>query len=377
MVSISRSDKSLSLVAPKLAARIESGEAAARSVLSRLQADEITDELGFFGPSAPSAGDRRFEVGYDEGANLVAARVGDGDFRSFHPHAVRQMAERLGIPGAFARSQMDGEKWQRAGIADTISNFLSHVTNRDRFLVRSVGSEVRGVLSDSYRRLSSPQIAAGFSEAIEAAGVVPFDARIDDLKWTVRAILPVPMEFRTSQHGTEYVGVGLRISNSDFGAGALDLQTEILRMVCVNGMVGERVLHAIHLGARLPENLRFSEETYRADTAVQVRAMREAIPQLLSPERVQETLAPVAEAMETEVDAAEEIKTLVKAKRISIAQGQEVERLVMNRDGSIVPQGAVTKWTIAQAVSALADNDDATIDSAHELRSEARRVVLN
>lgn len=370
------SQKSLEVVAPKLAQRLAAGERQATELLDALTQDEITDEIGFFGANrAPDA--NPLTIGYDQEANKVAVRVGEGRWRGFHGHAVRQLGERLKLPGGWINDQLAATPWQREAVADLVSTHLARTTEKDRFLVRSVGGEVRGILSDAYRRLSSPMIADAFRSSLSETGAIPFEAKRTDLKWHVRAILPRPIEITTPQHGTEYVGVGLRLSNSDFGAGALELQAEVLRLRCVNGMVGESILNVVHIGGRLPADLRFSEETYRKDTEVQCAALREALPQLMAPAYIEKALAPVYEAMQSEVDAAETIKGLVRAARITKSQAEEVEGLVMNRDGSIVPQGPVTRWTIAQALAGLANNDGVAFDTAVDLRRTAQRVALS
>lgn len=369
------SARSLEVVAPQLAQRIASGRDRSSALLQALTEQVITDEIGFFGPNRAHDA-LPLTIGYDGEAGEVAARVGDGNWRTFHKHAVSQLGERLSIPGAWVNKQMAGNAWQRESIADLLSTHLANTTERDRFLVRSVEGEIRGVLSDAYRRLSSPQIALAFQEAITTAGAVPYEASVTDLKWHVRAILPQPIELHSRAHGTEYVGTGLRISSSDFGAGALDLQAEILRLRCINGSMGESIINVVHLGARLPANLRFSEDTYRKDTEVQCSALREALPQLMLPAHIQKTLEPLEAAMETEVDAREVVTGLVRAARITKTQAAEVERLVMNRDGSIVPEGPVTRWTMAQAVSALANNDTLDMDAAVALRKTAQRITI-
>lgn len=373
--STSREARSLEVISPRLAAKIAGGQAAATSLLDALTRDEIVDEIGTVGPKANG---ERLEIGFDVDSTVVAGRIGSGGgWRRFHPHAVAQLSDRLGIPGAFVRREMNaGEPWRREVIADIVSSHLAQTPERDRFLVRSVGSEIRGVLSDAYRRLSSPMLATAFRDGVLAAGAIPYEAGRNDLKWWVRAILPTPVDVVSRAHGTEWVGIGVRIGNSDFGAGALDLDAELLRLVCVNGMVGESVLRAVHLGGRLPPEIRFADETYAMDTQVQALAIRDALPQLLSAEYVEKATAPLRAAMDDEVDAEKAVAGVVRATRIGKAQAADLSRLLMNRDGSIVPTGPVTRWSVAQAVSALA-NDATDVDDATELRKAAQRITLN
>lgn len=77
----------------------------------------------------------------------------DGQF-SLHDNAIGQLAERMGIPQRYLRGLASGEPWAIA-LAAHLLNQHSDWTQRSRVLVRTVGQQVRGVLSDSYRRLNS------------------------------------------------------------------------------------------------------------------------------------------------------------------------------------------------------------------------------
>lgn len=73
---------------------------------------------------------------------------------SLHPHAVVQLPEKMNIPSKYLRQLSEGTEWQRQP-ATQILNEHSGWTERTRVLVRTVGNQVRGVWSDSCRRLNS------------------------------------------------------------------------------------------------------------------------------------------------------------------------------------------------------------------------------
>ena len=64
---------------------------------------------------------------------------------SLHGHAVGQLAEKMGVPARYLRELSEGASWQRA-LAANILNEHSAWCGRTRVLVRSVGSQVRGIL---------------------------------------------------------------------------------------------------------------------------------------------------------------------------------------------------------------------------------------
>ena len=70
---------------------------------------------------------------------------------------------------------VNGAPWQR-GLAARILNdsFYNGGAGRARHLVRSVGGQVRGVLSDKYRRLDSRPLLEAFAYYLrQALGAVP------------------------------------------------------------------------------------------------------------------------------------------------------------------------------------------------------------
>ena len=77
-----------------------------------------------------------------------------GEPFTLHNNAVRQLAEKMDIPSKYLRELSEGSAWQRQ-LAAEILNKTSGWTPRTRVMIRTVGDQVRGVLSDSYRRLNS------------------------------------------------------------------------------------------------------------------------------------------------------------------------------------------------------------------------------
>ena len=73
------------------------------------------------------------------------------------------------------------DEWQRQ-LAATVLNEHSGWTQRTRVLIRTVGQQVRGVLSDSYRRLNSVEILTAFVQEASQQGAVIADAYMSDTK---------------------------------------------------------------------------------------------------------------------------------------------------------------------------------------------------
>ena len=260
---------------------------------------------------------------------------------------IGQLAARMDIPSRYLREMAAGEPWQRALAADMLNRHSIH-TPRARVLLRTVGAQVRGVLSDSYRRIDSQSTLIAFLEEAKRQGAVICDAYMSDTKVWAETILPTPLTIPTAKNGHVVIFMGARFSTSDYGDGALDMRAFLLNGVCLNGMVRESVWKQIHLGAKLPGNLRLSDRTYELDTQATVSAVRDLARQLYSHETIRKKAIEIQRASETDVDFTTELQRLVKN-----------NRLLKNRpeDGL---QGEATLWKLTQALTAFARDAEPT-----------------
>jgi hypothetical protein len=90
-----------------------------------------------------------------------------------HPHAVLQAAEKLDVNQSYMKNLVArGIPWQTRLSAHILNEHAQH-TKRARVLVREVGGQVRGILSDKYRRMNSSEIYHSFiRNSVAAQGYV-------------------------------------------------------------------------------------------------------------------------------------------------------------------------------------------------------------
>ena len=276
----------------------------------------------------------------------------DGMF-SLHPNAVSQVAERMGIPTKYLRNLATGVEWERQ-LAAHLLNEHSGWTQRSRVLVRSVGTEVRAILSDSYRRLNSVEIITAFVEEASRQGAVIADAFMSDTKVWAETILPQPFTVPTKKNGEVIIFAGARFSTSDYGDGAVDMRTFLLNGACTNGMVRESVMKQVHLGSKLPDNLALSEETYALDTRTTVSAVRDLTAGLYSRDTIMQKAIEIQGASEIDVDFDHELKALVRNGSLLKQEKAEVEKVLMRNDPNDGVQGGATLWKLTQAITAHA-----------------------
>lgn len=301
----------------------------------------------------------------------------DGQF-SLHDNAIGQLAERMGIPQRYLRSLASGEPWAVA-LAAHLLNQHSDWTQRSRVLVRTVGQQVRGVLSDSYRRLNSVEILTAFVQEAAGQGAVISDAYMNDTKVWAETILPTPLVIPTAKNGDVVIFAGARFSTSDYGDGAVDMRAFLLNGACLNGMVRESVMKQVHLGSKLPDNLKLSNKTYELDTKTTVSAVKDLTKGLFSKDNLMQKAIEIQGASEIDVDFDHELKRLTSSGGLLKQESKEVEKILMRNDPEDGVQGGATLWKLTQAITAHArELTPERSRELHELSGQLmNRVKLN
>lgn len=297
-----------------------------------------------------------------EGAKLTARFGNNGDSveQGFHRHAITQAAGRLGIPLTYIDALQDTEKaagWGPDLLAHNLNTLLAHQPDGTRFLVRSVADEVRGFLSDRFRRLDSRPIVDTFVQKVSEMGALPVEGYALDTKIALKAVLP--MVFEPLPH--EIMAFGVVLENSDFGNGALTMRSFMLRLWCTNYAIAEQALRTVHLGGRLAEEVEWSDQTYQLDTARAASMIGDIVKGHLGPGNVDRLMGMIRKAGEQKIDPREAVaflrKTLTKGETDSVVaafNSPDVENL---------PAGNTT-WRMSNAISWVAKN---TEDEARKL----------
>lgn len=217
-----------------------------------------------------------------------------------HKHALNQAAGRAGIPETFI-NRMLTKPYGAELICENLNTIFSK-EEPERFLVRSVDTQVRGVLSDTYRRMDSRPILEAFAETCQKLGARPVEGVGGDLRFSLKAILPKVYRVGKKKGSEEVFAFGASLSNSDFGCGALSLQFFLWRIWCSNTATRDDSLRRVHLGKRLADDIVYSQETYEADTKAMVLAVRDHVKGVLAPPKIEEALGMIETALDTTVE---------------------------------------------------------------------------
>lgn len=274
---------------------------------------------------------------------------------TIHRHALGQMADKADIPARYLADLIEApEAWKRELGARMLNEHFHNSTrvrsedqSQNRHLVRAVDGQVRGFLSDKYRRLDSRPLLESFAGACHALGAIPVEGTVTDTRLALKAFLPLVFE----PVPNEVMCLGVEWSNSDFGAGKHALRAFIFRLWCANGAVMEDALSQVHLGGRLADNIEFSNRTYMLDTKAQVSALNDIVQSTLGPNNVHQLLATIKAADEKKVEW-RHVSTLLGKKLLK----EELKNVrdAFDSDDVINLPAEKSIWRVSNAISWIA-----------------------
>lgn len=379
---------------------LHKGTEAGRSLLDHVTVNAPRDvlargkALGFRFPdlaraaAAPAAGAVPFDLDEIEVSKPGAPKLPSSslllevpgqDAVTIHTHALGQLCERAEVPVPKAyldRLVENGRKpdgtyapedaWSRRLALDLLAESYGRSSSANaRFLVRSVPGATpeaprvaKGFLSDKYRRLDSMPILDAFAGASRELGLQPYDSVLGELRYSLRAVYPRVL----SPMPGEWLILGVEWSNSDFGAGKHAVRTFLLRLTCLNGATFKDSLAEVHLGARLPDDLAFSQKTLDLDTKTNISALQDVLRTTFTRERMDATVETLRRAEAKQVDW-RTMRTAL-SKTLLVEELRKVEDSFKNTDDvTILPPGQ-SAYRLSNAVSWLAGK---TVDGDRKL----------
>lgn len=294
----------------------------------RVEATEAGLDLAIRPPSAAPS------------ALLDSIITGHDQRRKLHENAIAQAAGRVGLPLGYA-NDLQGTGWGKVLLAQILTTHFAE--DPQRILVRCVRDSARAVLSDSYRRLDARPVIGAFVSAASDIGAVVCDGLITDLRVRIAAVMPTVMWINGDP-----VVFGISLTTSDFGRGRLLLSAFTLRLLCLNGATGENFLRQVHLGGKLPSDLKLSERTYALDTETTASAVHDILKLHLTPEALGVRAEKIAAAQAVAVDPGQTLPLLKK----SMTRGEHdgVTHAFMFGQDDVVPSGA-NAYRLSQAIA--------------------------
>lgn len=165
-----------------------------------------------------------------------------GDKGSFKPteYCHGQIASRLQIP----KQYYDRIRKEAPVLLLENVNTLFNLHPEPRML-RTLGPDMRAFLSDKYRPLDNYDLIEVALPIITEQKAEIVSCEVTEQHMYIKALFPkVEAEVKKG----DIVQAGIVISNSEIGAGTLQVQPLIYRLACLNGMITNASMRQYHLG---------------------------------------------------------------------------------------------------------------------------------
>lgn len=268
---------------------------------------------------------------------------------ALNEHAHGQIASRIGIPKRF---------YDRIGtVTDAFfgSNLRAHTVNslfdhapEDR-MVRTLDGTARAFLSSRYRPIDNAFILDAVMPVIrEFDNAELMSSSLTDRRMYLQVTFPaLEREIREG----DVIRAGVTVTNSEVGAGAVDVQTTLWRLVCNNGMVGQSIFRKTHVGSSInvddEESYRvFAQETIDAELRSYQLRLRDVMADALTESRFEAQTRKLVQAAEDRLEKPQENVQNV-TRRYELGEDW-ADRIL----GRVVEEKDLTRWGVANAITA-------------------------
>lgn len=280
---------------------------------------------------------------------------------------------------------------------DLLATNINYWTERSQknYLVRTVGENVRAVLSDRFRTLDSTELFfTAFREAKDLeAKIVQADLtennfymkilrpdyaqKVEAFRtdvWSRKTNRPGGSLYRVLEHleedGGQWLVPGVSVRNSDVGSGSLAADLFVFDTICWNGLVHNRAVHQVHLGKQLDVGF-ISQETRDADDQVTWLKVRDLIRSALGD---QDTFLALINKMQAAAEtplenAVEAVDMVVK----NFGFSDEDKASIMNE---LLASGSNTVYGLMTAVTATG-RDKENYDSGRQFEMAGGDILNN
>lgn len=295
-------------------------------------------------------------------------RLPDGTDVTINPHAHYQIAQHTGVPQKYYDRMMTEapELWQQ-----NVSHWFN--TNNTRRMVRTLDGSTRAFLSDRYGRFDNDLLAEVALPIMLNRGLEVMSAEVTDRHLYIKAVDRSVQAFVGDPKRGDVLYMGVVLSNSEVGAGSVNVEEFIYRLVCTNGAIGQQLMRRVHLGATGQANPDGTFEFFRSDT---VRLMertvqsqvRDILTGALTDEHAKQVAAKLTDATQQVVE--KPVKAMeVLSNTLGLQDGERESAL-----DHLIKGGDFSRYGLMNAVTRTAE-DSADYERATTLERLGMQVI--
>jgi len=290
---------------------------------------------------------------------------GIGNF-GLNSHAHSQVASKFGIPKRYY-----DDIGNVPGLRAYSVNALNGANPDRKHFVRTLDNTARALLSDRFRPIDNMFVMNAFLPAVQPIS--------NDIQVRANVLSDRRLYLQISSkryEGDVKVGdpvqAGIILTNSEVGAGAVDIKSLIWRLVCSNGMIGQSILRQMHAGKRIDEdNIDiYSDDTLKAEMKSLSLRMRDMIAHSLSESVFKEQLERLQIANGQEIAKPRATIENVTKQFTGIILTDEIDKIEAN----MAKEGNISKYGLANGITNLAHSIE-NPDRAYEIEKLGAKII--
>lgn len=261
-------------------------------------------------------------------------------------HALNQIAERTGIPTKYAE-RMAQEAPEL--LARNVAHWFKE--RPETRMVRTLDGNARAFLSDRYRPLDNIDLA---THVLPRLNELSYQMESSQITETRLYIAARTQRIQRDLVLNDPVQAGIVITNSEVGNGSLSVQAMIFRLVCLNGMITPTAVRSHHTGKKLVDFegdlANYSDKTKLLNDAAFWSRVIDTVNVVCEEARFDKLVT------EYRVKAGQEVKKPIETVELVGERFQLLEAERTSVLENLINGGSLTRWGLANAVTALANN---------------------
>lgn len=255
--------------------------------------------------------------------------------------------------------------------AETFNTFFREEPARR--MVRMLDGRARAFLSDRYRPLDDYDLAqAVLPELLSHPTIRIESTQFTESRFYLKAVFP---KIETEVRKGDPVQIGLVISNSEIGGGALQVMPLVYRLVCLNGMIaadyGQR---KYHIGKRASAEEAayelYTDGTRRLDDVAFFAKVKDTVRGVLTQTTLEKIVQGMRDATEQRIKS-RDIPAVVEVTAKKFGYGETTKQGILQH----LIQGAdFTRYGLLNAITRQSQ-DEADYEVATKLEMDGARVI--
>jgi hypothetical protein len=280
-------------------------------------------------------------------------KLGIDDTYTMNNTCLNQIATKVGISKKYLDKMRDGHN---ALLQDNF-NYWMHKTPKQQ-MIRTQGTTARAFLSDKYKRVDNEEIANTVLPILLDKGYEIMSSAITDSKMYIKARLP-KLEREVTKG--DVVQAGVTISNSEVGAGSVNVSPFIYRLVCLNGMtINDARLNSRHLTSSQATIdgvwTVLSDEAKELDNRALLAKVKDVVLSTTDEVRFNQNVAKMTDATEIKIKSPKKvIEVLENRFDLSKVEGENILENLVNRNDT---QKFANLWSVVNSITALGNTMD-------------------